>query len=146
MSIWLAIANPYAYDRAMGKAIAEAQQLQIALHVAFFISSQSLGATIHDMAETGWLGSASLHNLESCLMEGYEALGGDVLKRVSRKVKKADESLELIIEGIVKEKSLQKYIETILNQEVTKIIIAGSNSLTPKLANLPDKVEYTIEE
>ena len=145
MSIRLVIANPYAYDRAMEKAIAEAQHASESLQVVFFISSESLEVTIHEMAETGWLGAASLHNLQASMLAGYQALADDVLKRVERKVAVAD-NLELIIGGVVEGQSLPEYIESLLSQESIKVIIAASNVLTPKLDNLPDRVEYIIEE
>ena len=145
MTIRLVIANPYAYDRAMEKAISQAQELQESLQVVFFISSESLGKTIHEMAETGWLGAATLHDLQASMLAGYRALADDVLKRVERKVTVAD-NLELIIGGVMEGQSLWEYIESILSQGATKVIIAASNVLTPKLDNIPDRVEYIIEE
>ena len=40
MSIWLVIANPYAYDQAMWKAVSETQEYKCKLRVVFFINNK----------------------------------------------------------------------------------------------------------
>ncbi|MGK7874718.1 MAG: hypothetical protein AB4426_15865 [Xenococcaceae cyanobacterium] len=142
MNVWLVIANPYAYDRAMGRAILEAQQCQTGLQVVFFISVDSVGEMMHELGEIGWLGSASLRTLQTSMLEGYRALADDVLKRVQRKAAQ----VELIVEGVVEKPSLEQYIHRILAQGAMKVIIAGSKSLIPKLEMLPETVEYIEEE
>ncbi|MBO1346815.1 MAG: hypothetical protein EBE86_005175 [Hormoscilla sp. GUM202] len=144
MNVWLAIANPYAYDKAMWRAISEAQQRQTELVVVYFISTQAMGTMIHDLAEVGFIGHSSLRNLQSSMLAGYRGLADDVLKRVQRKA----EGVDLKIEGVVEEPSLFDYILRIVKQDPVKIVIAGSNlnSLTPRLDNLPEIVEYIEEE
>jgi len=144
MNVWLAIANPYAYDRAMWRGISEAQQRQTQLVVVHFIDTQAMGTMIHDLAEVGFIGHSSLRNLQSSMLAGYRRLASDVLKRVQRKA----EGIDLQIKGVVEEPSLFNYILQIAKQEPAKIVIAGSNlnSLTASLDNLPEIVEYIEEE
>ena len=142
MNVWLVIANPYAYDRAMWRAISEAQNRQTQLQVVFFIRVGSVGNMIHELSETGWLGAASLRSLKTSLSQGYRALADDVLKRVQRKATQ----VETIVEGVVEKPSLEQYIHRILAQGAVKVIIAGSKSLAPKLEILPETVEYFEEE
>jgi len=143
MNVWLAIANPYAYDRAMWRGISEAQERQTQLVVVYFIGTQAMGNMMHDLAEVGFIGHSSLRNLQNSMLTGYRGLADDVLKRVQRKAK----GIDLRIEGVVEEQSLFDYIMGIANLDPVKIVIAGSNlnSLTPRLDNLPEIVEY-IEE
>ncbi len=138
MSIWLLITNPYAYDRGMFQAISEAKKSQTSLVVVFFISKNTMGEMMHELGEMGWLGASSFRTLQTSMLQGYRALATDVIKRVKRKAK----GVELIIEGVVEEPSIQAYIKRILKQEAIKIIIAGSRSFTPNLDRLPDRVEY----
>ncbi|MBC6481541.1 MAG: hypothetical protein GDA56_31095 [Hormoscilla sp. GM7CHS1pb] len=144
MNVWLAIANPYAYDEAMWRAISEAQQRQTQLVVVYFIGTQAMGNMMHDLAEVGFIGHSSLRNLQSSMLAGYRGLADDVLQRVQRKAK----GIELQIEGVVEEPSLFDYILQIAKQDPAKIVIAGSNlnSLTSALDKLPEIVEYIEEE
>ncbi len=144
MSVWLAIANPYAYDRAMQRAIQEAQRSHCALHVVFFISRNSMGDMMRQLGETGWLlGSASLRSLQGSMVEGYRSLADDVLNRVKRK---ASSQVELIIEGVEEKPSLEEYVHRLLSSGAIKVIVAGSKSLNLKKEILPSTVEYYEEE
>ena len=144
MNVWLAIANPYAYDEAMWRSISEAQQRQTELVVVYFIGTQAMGTMMHDLAQVGFIGHSSLRNLQSSMLAGYRGLADDVLKRVQRKA----EGMDIQIEGVIEEPSLFDYILRIAKQDPVKIVIAGSNlnSLTPRLDNLPEIVEYIEEE
>lgn len=144
MNVWLAIANPYAYDEAMWRAISEAQERQTQLVVVYFIGTQAMGNMMHDLAQVGFIGHSSLRNLQSSMLAGYRGLADDVLKRVQRKAK----GTRLQIEGVVEEPSLSTYIRQIAKQDPAKIVIAGSNlnSLRRELDKLPEIVEYIEEE
>ncbi len=143
MSVWLTIANPYAYDRAMQRAISEAQHRQTTLHVVFFICRNSIGEIMHELGETGWmLGSASLRGLQSSMLEGYRSLAEDVLERVKRKATQ----VELVIEEVEEKPSLERYVHRILAQGAAKVIVAGSKSLNFKKEVLPETVEYFEED
>ncbi|MGB3514010.1 MAG: hypothetical protein WBA93_33360 [Microcoleaceae cyanobacterium] len=144
MSIWLAIANPYAYDKAMWKAVSAAQQHQAKLRVVFFINNNSINDVIGELGQSGWLGSNPLHKLQNSMLEGYRALAGDVLKRVERKAK--EKAVELEIQEVVEKPSLEKYILEIVGQGATKIIIAGPQLLTTKIGDLPSIAEYIEED
>ncbi len=143
MSIWFAIANPYAYDQAMRKAFSEAQQRQSKLRVVFFINNNSINDVIGELGMSGWLGSNPLHKLQNSMLEGYRALAGDVLKRVQRKAK--EKEVELETQEVVERPSLEKYLIDAVEQGAEKIIIAGPELLTNKIGNLPNIAEY-IEE
>ena len=143
MKVWLVITNPYAYDRAMWQAVAEAQNCHTPLEVVFFIRTASVGNMIHELSEMGWLGPASLRNLQTSLSEGYEGLAEDVLKRVQRKV---GTQVELNVVGVVQKPSLEQYIHRIVAEGAVKVIIAGSRSLVPKPGILPDTVEWIDED
>ena len=142
MTVWLVIANPYGYDEAMWKAMSEAQNWQTRLHVVFFISANSVGGMMHELGEMGWLGAASLRNLQSSMLEGYRALADDVLNRVTRKVTE----VEVIIEGVAEKPSLERYVHGLMAQGAKKVIVAGSKSLNLKLEILPDTVEYIEQD
>ena len=143
MKVWLVITNPYAYDEAMWRAVAEAQNCQTALEVVFFIRTSSVGNMIHELSEMGWLGPASLRNLQTSLSEGYEGLAEDVLKRVQRKV---GTQVELQVAGVVQKPSLEQYIHRIVAEGAVRVIIAGSRALVPKPGTLPDTVEWIDED
>ncbi len=138
MNVWLAIANPYGYDRAMNRAITEAKQNQTSLHVVFFICCNSMGNIMHDLGEMGWLGASSFRALQNSMLEGYRSLADDVIERVKRKA----EGLNLIVEGVVEKPSLECYVEEILKGGAEKVIVAGSRSLNLKREIFPDSVEY----
>ncbi|NES84436.1 MAG: hypothetical protein F6K10_25185 [Moorea sp. SIO2B7] len=142
MNVWLVITNPYAYDKAMWRAISEAQHWNTGLKVVFLISRDSMSNMMHQLGEMGWLGSASLQSLQISMLEGYRALADDVLKRVERKAKE----VELIIEGLVEKPSLTQYVHRIVAQGAIKVIIAGSKSFTSSVDSLPDTVEYIEED
>lgn len=142
MNVWLIIANPYAYDQALQKAIAQAQLLQTELRVVYFIAVGSVDTMIHELSEMGWFGGASLRNLQTSMSKGYRGLANDVIKRVQRKA----EPLKVVVEGIVEEPSLKFYLEEILTVGAAKIIVAGSRELSSKLGDLPAAVEYIEEE
>lgn len=143
MNIWLAIANPYAYDQAMWKAIDEAKQAQTKLKVVFFINKNSMNNMMIELGESGWLGSNTLHQLQNSMWEGYRALAGDVLKRVERKAK--EKAVELESQEVVERPTLEQYIFEVVEQGATKVIIAGPQLLTTKIGDLPNIAEY-IEE
>ena len=73
MSIWLVVANPYAYDKAMWKAVSEVQEHQTKLRVVFFINNNSVHDVIGELGQSGWLGSNPLHKLQNSMLEGYLA-------------------------------------------------------------------------
>ncbi|MGK7922319.1 MAG: hypothetical protein AB4080_20170 [Trichodesmium sp.] len=143
MSIWLVLANPYSYDRAMWKAVSEAQKLQTKLRVVFFINNSSVHDVIGELGQTGWLGSNPLHKLQNSMLEGYRALAGDVLQRVKRKT--AEKGMQLEDEEVIERPDLEKYLSELVEQNAVKIIIAGPQLLTTKIGNLPSIAEY-IEE
>lgn len=142
MNVWLIIANPYAYDLALERAIAQARSHQTGLQVVFFIRASSVNEMIHDLSEMGWFGGVSLKTLQSSMSNGYRELAIEVLKRVQRKAK----PLEPTIEGVVEAPSLELYVEEILSQGALKVLVAGSKSLSFKLKGLPEAVEYIEEE
>ena len=144
MNIWLVIANPYAYDRAMWKAISEAQKAQTKLTVVFFINNNSINDVIGELGQSGWLGSSPLHKLQNSMFEGYRSLASDVLKRVERKAK--EKQVELENQKVVEKPSLEKYIFEVVEQGATKIFIAGPQLLTTKVGDLPSIAEYIEED
>ncbi|MDJ0556953.1 MAG: hypothetical protein QNJ68_21405 [Microcoleaceae cyanobacterium MO_207.B10] len=144
MNIWLAIANPYAYDKAMWKAISEAQQAQTKLKVVFFINDNSVNDVIGELGQSGWLGSNPLHLLQNSMLEGYRSLATDVLKRVERKAK--EKQVELENQKVVEKSSLEKYIFEIVEEGATKIFVAGPQLLTTKIGDLPSIAEYIEED
>ncbi|NEP06893.1 MULTISPECIES: hypothetical protein [Okeania] len=144
MNIWLVVANPYAYDKAMWKGISEAQQNQAKLRVVFFINNNSINDVIGELGQTGWLGSNPLHKLQDSMLEGYRALASDVLKRVKRKAK--EKEVELDIQEVIERPSLEEYLFELVEQDAIKIIVAGPQLLTTRVANLPSIAEYIEED
>lgn len=144
MTIWLAIANPYAYDQAMWKAISESQKTQTKLTVVFFINNNSINDVIGELGQSGWLGSNPLHKLQNSMLEGYRSLAEDVLKRVKRKAK--EKQVELETQEVVEKPNLEQYIHEIVEQGATKIFIAGPQLLTTKIGDLPSIAEYIEED
>ena len=144
MSIWLVIANPYAYDKAMWKAVLETQEHQSKLRVVFFINSNSIHDVIGELGQSGWLGSNPLHKLQNSMLEGYRALAGDVLKRVKRKAKEKD--IELESEEIIERPLIEKFLFELVEEGATKIVIAGPQLLTAKMGELPHIAEYIEED
>ena len=144
MSIWLVIANPYAYDKAMWKAVLETQEHQSKLRVVFFINSSSIHDVIGELGQSGWLGSNPLHKLQNSMLEGYRALAGDVLKRVKRKAKEKD--IELESQEIIERPLIEKFLFEIVEEGATKIVIAGPQLLTAKMGELPYIAEYIEED
>ena len=144
MSIWLVIANPYAYDKAMWKAVLETQEHQSKLRVVFFINSSSIHDVIGELGQSGWLGSNPLHKLQNSMLEGYRALAGDVLKRVKRKAKEKD--IELESQEIIERPLIEKFLFEIVEEGATKIVIAGPQLLTAKMGELPNIAEYIEED
>ena len=146
MNVWLIIANPYAYDFALERAIAQAQSYQTGLRVVFFIRASSVNEMIHGLSEMGWFGGVSLRTIQSSMSKGYRELAIEVLKRVQRKAK----PLEPNIEGVVEAPSLELYVEEVLLRGAVKVIVAGSKSLSFKLEGRlkgwPEAVEYIEEE
>lgn len=143
MSIWLVLANPYSYDQAMWKAVSEAQKHQSKLRVVFFINNSSVHDVIGELGQTGWLGSNPLHKLQNSMLEGYRALAGDVLERVKRKA--TEKGMELENQEVIERPNLEAYLIELVEQDATKIIIAGPQLLTTKIGDLPSIAEY-IEE
>jgi len=143
MSIWLVVANPYAYDKAMWKAVSEAQKHQSNLRVVFFINNNSVHDVIGELGQTGWLGSNPLHRLQDSMLEGYRALANDVLKRVKRKAQ--EKGVELEIEEVIERPKIEKYLVEVVAEGATKIVVAGPQLLTAKIGKLPNIAEY-IEE
>ena len=144
MSIWLVIANPYAYDKAMWKAVLETQEHQSKLRVVFFINSNSIHDVIGELGQSGWLGSNPLHKLQNSMLEGYRALAGDVLKRVKRKAK--EKNIELESEEIIERPLIEKFLFELVEEGATKIVIAGPQLLTAKMGELPHIAEYIEED
>ena len=144
MSIWLVIANPYAYDKAMWKAVLETQEHQSKLRVVFFINKNSIHDVIGELGQSGWLGSNPLHKLQNSMLEGYRALAGDVLKRVKRKAKEKD--IELESEEIIERPLIEKFLFELVEEGATKIVIAGPQLLTAKMGELPHIAEYIEED
>jgi len=144
MSIWLVIANPYAYDKAMWKAVLETQEHQSKLRVVFFINKNSIHDVIGELGQSGWLGSNPLHKLQNSMLEGYRALAGDVLKRVKRKAKEKD--IELESQEIIERPLIEKFLFEIVEEGATKIVIAGPQLLTAKMGELPHIAEYIEED
>ena len=144
MSIWLVIANPYAYDKAMWKAVLETQEHQSKLRVVFFINKNSIHDVIGELGQSGWLGSNPLHKLQNSMLEGYRALAGDVLKRVKRKAKEKD--IELESQEIIERPLIEKFLFELVEEGATKIVIAGPQLLTAKMGELPHIAEYIEED
>ena len=144
MSIWLVIANPYAYDKAMWKAVLETQEHQSKLRVVFFINSNSIHDVIGELGQSGWLGSNPLHKLQNSMLEGYRALAGDVLKRVKRKAK--EKNIELESQEIIERPLIEKFLFELVEEGATKIVIAGPQLLTAKMGELPHIAEYIEED
>ncbi|NET43559.1 hypothetical protein [Okeania sp. SIO2B3] len=144
MNIWLVVANPYAYDKAMGKGISEAQQNQAKLRVVFFINNNSINDVIGELGQTGWLGSNPLHKLQNSMLDGYRALANDVLKRVKRKAK--EKEVELDIQEVIERPSLEEYLFELVEEDAIKIIVAGPQLLTAKIGHLPSIAEYIEED
>ncbi|MEM1369959.1 MAG: hypothetical protein AAGG02_18525 [Cyanobacteria bacterium P01_H01_bin.15] len=143
MDIWLIIANPYAYDKALAEALSLAQQPGARLHVAFFISDSSVTDTIHELADTGLLGPGSLRNLRSNMLAGYRGLADDVLKRVQRKAAQ----IPVVIEGVVEQDSLRDYLPQIYQRsDVNRIVIGGSRLMASRLGTIPEHVVFIAEE
>ncbi|MEB3340064.1 hypothetical protein [Okeania sp.] len=143
MSIWLVVANPYAYDKAMWKAVSEAQQNENNLRVVFFINNNSVHDVIGELGQTGWLGSNPLHKLQDSMLDGYRALANDVLKRVKRKAQ--EKGVELEIEEVIERPKIEKYLFELVEEGAIKIVVAGPQLLTAKIGKLPNIAEY-IEE
>ncbi len=144
MSIWLVVANPYAYDKAMWKAVSEVQEHQTKLRVVFFINNNSVHDVIGELGQSGWLGSNPLHKLQNSMLEGYRALAGDVLKRVKRKAKEKD--VELEIQEVIERPTIEKYLFELVEEGATKIVVAGPQLLTAKIGELPNIAEYIEED
>jgi len=144
MSIWLVVANPYAYDKAMWRAVSEVQQNQTKLRVVFFINNNSIHDVIGELGQSGWLGSNPLQKLQNSMLEGYRALAGDVLKRVKRKAKEKD--VELETQEVIERPTIEKYIFELVEEGATKIVIAGPQLLTAKIGELPNLAEYIEED
>ncbi|ABG52991.1 hypothetical protein Tery_3966 [Trichodesmium erythraeum IMS101] len=144
MSIWLVIANPYAYDKAMWKAVSATQEHQGNLRVVFFINNNSIHDIIGELGQSGWLGSNPLHKLQSSMLEGYRALAGDVLKRVKRKAKEKD--VELESQEIIERPLIDKFLFELVEEGATKIVVAGPQLLTAKMGELPHIAEYIEED
>ncbi|MGD1809072.1 hypothetical protein ACP6PL_27035 [Dapis sp. BLCC M126] len=144
MSIWLVVANPYAYDKAMWKAVSEAEQNQTKLRVVFFINNNSIHDVIGELGQSGWLGSNPLHKLQNSMLEGYRALAGDVLKRVKRKAK--EKKVEVETEEVIERPTIEEYVFELVEEGATKIVIAGPQLLTAKIGELPNIAEYIEED
>ena len=144
MSIWLVVANPYAYDKAMWKAVSEAQQHQMKLRVVFFINNNSIHDVIGELGQSGWLGSNPLHKLQNSMLDGYRALAGDVLKRVKRKAK--EKEVELETQEVIERPTIEEYVFELVEEGATKIVMAGPQLLTAKIGELPNIAEYIEED
>ncbi len=144
MSIWLVVANPYAYDKAMWKAVSQAQQYQTKLRVVFFINNNSIHDVIGELGQSGWLGSNPLHKLQNSMLEGYRSLAGDVLKRVKRKAK--EKEVELETQEVIERPTIEEYLFELVEEGATKIVIAGPQLLTAKIGELPNIAEYLEED
>ena len=144
MSIWLVIANPYAYDQAMWKAVSETQEHQGKLRVVFFINNNSIHGVIGELGQSGWLGSNPLYKLQKSMLEGYRALAGDVLKRVKRKAKEKD--VELESQEIIERPLIKEFLFELVEEGATKIVIAGPQLLTGKMGELPNIAECIEED
>jgi hypothetical protein len=136
--IWLVLTSPYAYERALQRANAVAGRKKATLHAVFLIERDAASEMVRELSAMGWLGPGSLRSLQTSLSQGYRSLADDVLKRVQRKV----ESATVICEGVVEEPSLANYLEKLLQQGVTRLIISGAKPLELATQNPAAKVEW----
>lgn len=139
-NVWLVLTNPYAYEKALERAIAEAEHLRTGLKVVFLISPDAVSEMVRELADRGWLGAESLRTLQTSMLEGYRALAGDVIEEVRRKAQ-----VELTSTGVVEEPSLERYIRSLLDQQESKLIISGSKLPIAEMESLLESVEW-IEE
>ncbi len=142
MKVWLVILNPYAYDNAMRQAEAIAKEAQVPLNVVFFISETAVCKMMHELGETGWLSAASIRSLQQSMLEGYRGLAEDVINRVKRKLS----SIELHIESVMEQPTVEPYLHRLVAEGADQIVVAGSASLMPKLDILPQQVIYVSEQ
>ncbi|MDY7012320.1 MAG: hypothetical protein SVX43_01760 [Cyanobacteriota bacterium] len=140
--IWLVLTSPYAYDRAMQRANGVAKRRNALLHVVFFIEREATSEMVRELSDTGWLGPGPLENLQTSLSKGYRSLADDVLERVQRKVRAAT----VICEGVVEEPSLVDYLERLLQQGVTRLIIGGVKPLELPSQNSTAKIEWIEDD
>ncbi|MEC4893035.1 MAG: hypothetical protein SAL07_12650 [Oscillatoria sp. PMC 1051.18] len=135
--LWLILTNPYAYEKAVERAVTVAQKNNLQILVVFLITQEWLEKTVCELSEMGWLGSASLRSLEISMQEGYRALAADVLKEVERQANQVD----VIVKGVVEAPSLDRYLDLAIAQGAERLII-GSPQQTTKLNRLPDSLEW----
>ncbi|MEC4983989.1 MAG: hypothetical protein SAJ37_00985 [Oscillatoria sp. PMC 1068.18] len=137
--LWLILTNPYAYEKAVERAVTLAQKNNLQIRVVFLITQQWLDKTVSELSETGWLSSASLRSLEISMQEGYRALAADVLEEVERQTK--TNQVEVIVEGVVEAPSLEQYLNLAIKQGGEQLII-GSPQQTTKLKRSPSSLEW----
>ncbi|MDY6781071.1 MAG: hypothetical protein SW833_00685 [Cyanobacteriota bacterium] len=140
--IWLVLTSPYAYERALRRANNVAKRRNAKLHTVFFIERDAASEMVRELSTTGWLGPGSLRNLQTSISEGYRSLADDVLERVQRKAK----SVAVVCEGVLEEPSLAVYLDRLLQQGVTRLIISGSKPLELATQSSTAKIEWIEDD
>jgi hypothetical protein len=138
----LILTNPYAYETAVDKALAQAQQTHSPLKVVFAIDPEDLDTLMRDLGESGWLGIGSRRSLQESMLGGYRALAADILESVESQCAEAG----IPVETQVEEVRLQPYLQSWIDRGVEKIMVNGSHSLTPIMEKMSPSVEWIPEE
>lgn len=139
--VWLVLTDTYNYDLALKHALEVAQHSSASLSAVFVIDPNATVELVSDLEENGWLRTESLLTLQALLMEGYHSLATDVLEKVHSRASQAG----LVVKTAVAEAPLDSYINGLLEQRGSVVIVSGSKALAGRLGELSKRVEL-IEE
>lgn len=148
--VTLVLTNPYAYEKALSRALELAVSLSesqasmaqtsvgVSLSVVFLIDTEALDELVHDLGEQGWLGLSSQRSLQSSMLDGYRGLAEDILQEALRDGSQAG----LSVETAIKEVPASIYVDELLKAETQKLIVCGSSMLAGKLGDRTAELEW----
>jgi len=140
--LWLVLTNPYAYDRALERAVRTAKKGDVPLNVTFVIDPQALDELMVDLGEKGWLGMASRRTLRDSMIEGYRALAEDTLELVKERGDRAEIPLVAALEEV----PLETYLDRILNAGADPVIVSASRAVRHANKDFAGRVQWVEED
>lgn len=140
MATCLVLTSPYAYGRALKRALEIAKEEQTSLCAVFLIDPAEVRRLVEDLGEKGWLGPGSVRALEEAMRAGYRALAEDVLAEVRRQA----EAQGIAVEAEVMEGDLVQHVHALARKGFRKLIVGG-RPLADQLRGLRG-VKLVVEE
>lgn len=138
--VWLILAHPYGYKRALKRALNTAQRLNASLNVVFVIDWSAVSEMLRSLRTEGWWITGTRQNLQAEMRAGYRTLAQELLAKVRDKASQ----LGFPVETAIAETPLHNYVRKLLTQE-SILVVHSCQSLPANLREFTGQIEW-IEE